>query len=239
MSIRWLAPTDPPEAFPNVEQALTEPDGLLAAGGDLAPARILEAYRRGIFPWYEEGQPILWWSPDPRTVLLPKDIHVSRRLARTISQQPFDLSADRAFRDVVTGCSQPRNYTDGTWITSAMADAYQALHHQGWAHSVEAWQDGELVGGIYGVALGRVFFGESMFSRRRDASKVVLVATARFVDALGFELIDCQVHSQHLQTMGATRVSRHDFVNRLADLIDQGPGPGNWDKDFSASLPLK
>jgi leucyl/phenylalanyl-tRNA--protein transferase len=226
--IPWLHPGDPPDAFPPVETALTEPDGLLCAGGDLSPARLLEAYRRGIFPWFSAGQPILWWSPDPRTVLYPAEFKVSRSLAKTLRNRGFESSFDRAFDQVVERCADPTLRPEGTWITPQMRAAYRRLHDLGFSHSVEVWDRGELVGGLYGIALGRVFFGESMFSTERDASKVALHALVRSLQDRGARLIDCQVESEHLRSLGARSLPRHQFTLELADAIENlEPGP-SW-----------
>ena len=227
-ALRWLSRADGPDAFPPPHEALTEPNGLLAAGGDLAPARLLAAYRRGIFPWYEEGQPILWWSPDPRAVLYPNALKVSRSLKRSLTKRGFEVTVDSAFERVVERCAEPRRYTNATWITDEMAQAYSRLHRLGWAHSFETWRAGVLVGGLYGVAIGRVFFGESMFSRAADASKVALV---RMVDALrtrGFALIDCQVASQHMTSLGAVALPRSEFLERLDELCEPAGEPQPW-----------
>jgi len=229
---RWLAAADPPDAFPPVEEALSEPDGLLAMGGDLSSRRLLTAYTRGIFPWYEAGQPILWWSPDPRAVLWPDDLHVSRRLHRTLRRSTLKTTCDRAFGDVVQRCAEPRRYADSTWITPEMRTAYIGLHKLGWAHSFEAWQDDELVGGLYGVAIGRVYFGESMFSRVNDASKIVLIRAIEFLKTEGFALIDCQVWSSHLRTLGATTVPRRSFLRYLRELCDPAGDPGPWSRNY-------
>lgn len=209
-------------AFPDPRWATTE--GLLAVGGDLSPARLLLAYRLGIFPWYGEGDPILWWSPDPRCVLFPTQIHVSRRLARTIGQGRFGLTCNRAFTRVLSACADVRvKHGEETWLDVAMQKAYRTLHDLGYAHSVEAWSDGELVGGLYGVALGKFFFGESMFHRRPNASKVILVQLARYLAQNEFVLLDCQVPNRHLISMGAVQIPREDF---LALLAKGGLGPG-------------
>jgi leucyl/phenylalanyl-tRNA--protein transferase len=217
--IPWLAPDAAPDAFPPVGEALTEPDGLLCAGGDLSEARLLQAYRRGIFPWYSEGQPILWWSPDPRAVLFPNEFKVSRSLAKTLRNRGFETTFDRAFGDVIRQCADVRQRPEGTWITRQMTAAYERLHAAGFAHSVETWLDGQLVGGLYGVALGRVFFGESMFSRERDASKVAFKQLVDTSLALGVDLIDCQVANPHLSSLGARDLPRHEFVARIARAI--------------------
>jgi leucyl/phenylalanyl-tRNA--protein transferase len=213
--IPWLRPDDPPSAFPPVETALSEPNGLLCAGGDLSPTRLIEAYRRGIFPWFSAGQPILWWSPDPRTVLEPAAMRVTRSLAKSLRNRGFVVTADRAFGEVVERCADPELRPEGTWITGAMRSAYLRLHELGWAHSIETWLDGRLVGGLYGVAIGRVFFGESMFSLERDASKVALCALAQWFRESDDCLIDCQVASAHLESLGAHSIPRHEFLGRL------------------------
>ena len=223
--IPWL---DSGDQFPDVERALAEPNGLLAAGADLSLPRLLEAYRNGIFPWFSREQPILWWSPDPRMVLFPAELKVSRSLARTIRNTPFEVRADTAFGDVLEGCRQPRREESGTWITEEMADAYCDLHRAGYAHSVETWLDGELVGGLYGVALGRAFFGESMFTRISDASKVALVALARQLERWEFGVVDCQMNTAHLASFGAREIPRADFTRRLRELVHYDPVPAPW-----------
>jgi leucyl/phenylalanyl-tRNA--protein transferase len=228
MALRWLSRSDAADRFPSPSEALTEPNGLLAAGGDLAPERLLAAYRRGIFPWYEEGQPILWWSPDPRAVLEPGGVRVSRSLRRSLIKGGFELRIDTAFEDVVAGCAAPRHYGGSTWITAEMASAYARLHRLGWAHSFETWLDGTLVGGLYGVAIGRVFFGESMFTRVSDASKVALVNMANHVRERGFDLIDCQVSSAHVASLGAVNVPRAEFLARLDSSCEPRGTPGSW-----------
>jgi leucyl/phenylalanyl-tRNA--protein transferase len=227
-TLRWLSSADAADRFPPASQALTEPNGLLAAGGDLSPKRLLAAYRRGIFPWYEEGQPILWWSPDPRAVLRPDGVKVSRSLRRSLNKGGFELKIDHAFEAVVAACAEPRRYTDATWITREMAAAYTRLHRMGWAHSFESWREGELVGGLYGVAIGRVFFGESMFTRATDASKVALVRLAEHLAARSFQLIDCQVASAHVASLGATSVSRSNFLALLDEYCEPRGEPERW-----------
>ena len=228
--LRWIDPGDPPEAFPDPSRALSDPDGLLAVGGDLSPARLLYAYRHGIFPWYHGEQPILWWSPDPRAVLFPRDVHISRSLRRRMNAGGYRLSFDTAFDEVMSACGGPRaNQPEGgTWITPAMQAAYAGLHRLGHAHSVEIWMDGELAGGLYGIALGHVFFGESMFSRRTDASKLTLVHLARQLDAWGYRLIDCQVHSDHIQSMGSVLIPRAAFLRLLAAYCSGPEQPMPW-----------
>lgn len=223
--IPWL---DDEPGFPPVETALRDPNGLLAAGGSLAPEWLLAAYRRGIFPWYSEGEPILWWSPDPRLVLVPSRIKVSRSLRKTLRSGRFEIRFDTAFAQVIAACAQPRAPTVGTWITPAMQQAYVRMHQLGYAHSVEAWSCGTLVGGLYGIALGRAFFGESMFSRQSDASKACLVHLARYLDAREFAVIDCQMTTAHLCSLGAVEMPRHSFCRQLAQLVDLGDGPGKW-----------
>ncbi len=231
---RWLTIADAPDDFPPLAEALTDPNGLIALGGDLNPDRLLAAYPRGIFPWYEDGQPILWWSPDPRAVLWPQDLHVSRRLERTRRRLGLRLTSDTHFAHVVDRCAEPRRYADSTWITSEMRTAYCMLHELGWAHSIEAWQENELVGGLYGVAIGRVFFGESMFSKISDASKIALVGAIEYLVARGFALIDCQVWSSHLESLGATTLPRTEFVAMLTDYCHPPGEPGPWAEDFAA-----
>lgn len=211
----WIRPDDSPDAFPDVELAMREPDGLLAAGGDLSPARLLAAYPAGIFPWYEAGQPILWWSPDPRCVLWPKDFHLSRRLSRQMRAACFQVRFNTAFAQVIEACAAPRRFQQGTWITSEMQSAYVRLHDDGWAHSIEIWDGDRLVGGVYGLAIGRVFFGESMFSAAPNTSKMALACLARQMIANDMDLIDCQVASPHLTTLGARSIPRSDFINVL------------------------
>jgi len=223
--IPWLDSGDP---FPEVERALAEPNGLLAAGADLSLPRLLEAYRNGIFPWFSHDQPILWWSPDPRMVLFPAELKVSRSLARTLRSTRFEVRADTAFDAVIEGCRQPRRGESGTWITEEMAEAYGTLHRAGFAHSVETWLDDKLVGGLYGVALGRAFFGESMFARVSDASKVALVALARQLQHWGFGVIDCQMNTAHLASLGAREIPRAEFTRRLRELVHYAPVPVPW-----------
>ncbi|MFP5504992.1 MAG: leucyl/phenylalanyl-tRNA--protein transferase [Gammaproteobacteria bacterium] len=227
----WLTPEDPDAPFPPVENALRDPDGLLAIGGDLQPERLLRAYRHGIFPWYSAGQPILWWSPDPRMVLEPAALKISRSLRKTLRKRPYRITLDSAFAAVMQGCAEPRADAHGTWITPEMQRAYQRLHALGYAHSAEAWQDGELVGGLYGVALGRVFFGESMFTRRSDASKIAFVHLVRQLQSWGFTLIDCQVYTGHLESLGATPIPRRDFIARLERDALPPDRAGRWQLD--------
>jgi leucyl/phenylalanyl-tRNA---protein transferase len=218
--------------FPPVDLASTE--GLLAVGGDLRPERLLEAYRHGIFPWYSDDQPILWWSPDPRTVLFPEKLHISRSLKRSLRLGIFNVTLDSRFREVMFGCAGPRpQYPDGgTWITVEMLEAYTKLHELGYAHSVETWQEGQLVGGLYGVALGGAFFAESMFTKVDDASKVALVFLVRQLQVWGFRIIDCQQSSPHVMAFGAEEIPRQDFLNRLTEAIALPDRHGHWQLDI-------
>lgn len=233
--IVWLSPSDPPEAFPDVAEALTDPDGLLAAGGDLDPKRILVAYRKGIFPWYDDGQPILWWSPDPRCILRPADLHLSRRLRQQIRNSDAELRFNQAFADVIRACAGERKSQQGTWITDDIMAAFERLHADGWAHSVEIWEDGQLVGGVYGLCIGRVFFGESMFSARPNTSKMALFGLTRHMHAEGLELLDCQVVSQHLVTLGASTIDRAEFT----EILDRACSPPSRHESWPrASMPI-
>jgi leucyl/phenylalanyl-tRNA--protein transferase len=229
--IFWLHPNLEPDAFPDVELALDEPNGLLAAGGDLSPQRILAAYRLGIFPWYSDGEPILWWSPDPRAVLFPESIKISRSLKKTLNKKLFDVRLDTAFDQVIRACAQPRKDGAGTWITGPMYETYCQLHRDGFAHSVECWQNGRLVGGLYGLALGKVFFGESMFSLVTDASKVALVHLVWQLKRWRFGMIDCQVTSSHLASLGATDIPRREFIQLLNRWVNEPGQPGAWHFD--------
>ncbi|MDJ0906707.1 MAG: leucyl/phenylalanyl-tRNA--protein transferase [Woeseiaceae bacterium] len=226
--ITWLSPADPPESFPAVATALTEPDGLLAAGGDLAPERLLAAYARGIFPWFEEGQPILWWSPDPRCVLWPDKLHLSRRLKQQLRNSTAELRINTAFDEVIRACAGKRRSQQGTWITDEMASAYQRMHREGWAHSVEIWDDGALAGGLYGLCIGRVFFGESMFSAQPNTSKMALLGLTRHMRSTGLELLDCQVPSPHLFTLGAEFMPRAEFSAFLDTACDPPDPHDAW-----------
>ena len=230
--IPWLRPG---KAFPPLTEALREPNGLLAAGGDLSIQSLLEAYRQGIFPWYGEDDPILWWSPDPRMVLFPSELHLTRSLRKTLRSGMFEVTADREFSEVILACQGPRNGESGTWITEQMLDAYNALHRAGHAHSIEAWADGTLAGGLYGVAIGNAFFGESMFTRVSNASKVALVTLVRQLQAWGFGMIDCQMRTQHLATFGAREIPRREFAQRLSELVDYRREPGAWRLDADGS----
>lgn len=224
----WLDSSDPPDAFPDIEEALREPDGLLAAGGDLSSERLLNAYRKGIFPWYDDEQPILWWSPDPRCVLRPADFHVSRRLRRDLLRSKATLTFNQSFGEVVRACAAPRIAQQGTWITADMILAYKQLHREGWAHSVEVWQDGRRVGGLYGLAIGKVFFGESMYSLKPNTSKFAMLGLSRFLLRNDVALIDCQVISRHLLSLGATMISRPDFRRELDSACNPATRIRNW-----------
>ncbi|MDR3056193.1 MAG: leucyl/phenylalanyl-tRNA--protein transferase [Zoogloeaceae bacterium] len=229
--IPWLQGNAP---FPPLSQALREPNGLLAAGNDLSLPRLLQAYRQGIFPWFSAGEPVLWWSPDPRMALFPAEFRLHRSLLKTLRGGGYEVRLDTAFSQVINACAQtPRPGQDGTWITDDIAAAYRALHDAGWAHSVETWMDGELVGGLYGVAIGRMFYGESMFTRRRDASKIAFAHLARFLRAREFGLIDCQMNTAHLASLGAREISRAEFIARLENLT-MAAKPAFWRADAAA-----
>ena len=223
-----LKPDSADLRFPPVE--LASPEGLLAVGGDLRAERLLEAYRHGIFPWYNPGQPILWWSLDPRAVLFPSKLRVARSLHKTLRQKKFEVTLDTAFRDVISACAQPRNGRagPGTWITPEMIEAYCVLHERGFAHSAESWRDGKLAGGVYGVALGNAFFGESMFSHETDASKVAFVHLVRQLEHWGFAFVDCQLPTAHLFSLGAVEIRRSDFMDRLERALQQPEHSGRW-----------
>ena len=224
--IPWLGPRTP---FPPLDAALEEPNGLLAASPDLTPERLVDAYRRGIFPWYSGDQPVLWWCPDPRMVLYTDEFRVARSLRRVVKEGRFEIRADSAFRSVMEGCALiPRPGQLGTWITPAIVDAYCALHERGFAHSVEAWRDGRLVGGLYGVAIGRVFFGESMFADEDDASKVALVHLVAMLRARDFPMIDCQQETAHLARFGARPIPRKAFADHLATLVNCAAPDSAW-----------
>jgi leucyl/phenylalanyl-tRNA--protein transferase len=231
--IPWLEKDAP---FPPLRRALKEPNGLLAAGGDLSPERLLEGYRHGIFPWFSEGDPILWWSPDPRMVLFPAELKISRSLGKTLRNRSYEVRFDSAFNEVIASCAAPRKGAPGTWISDAMIAAYLELHRLGHAHSVETWIGGELAGGLYGVAMGGVFFGESMFSRARDASKIALAALVARVGAEGFGLIDCQMRTRHLETLGAREIPRARFSRLLEELIHYPRSPGTWSGESFAQV---
>ena len=236
-AITYLHPDDPPDTFPDPSTEAGEADGLLAVGGDLRPERLLAAYRHGIFPWYEVGQPILWWSPDPRAVLLPAELHISRSLRRTLRSDRYRVSVDTAFARVIDACADARGGA-GTWITPEMRTAYVQLHQLGHAHAVESWLGDQLVGGLYGIAIGGVFFGESMFSRAADASKVALVRLVRLLESRGVELIDCQVATGHLATLGSRLLPRRDFLARVQELTSRAAPEGDWREPPIVTAPL-
>ncbi len=225
--IHWLRGDAP---FPPIERALDEPNGLLAAGGDLSPERLLSAYRLGIFPWYSEGQPILWWSPDPRMVLFVDELKVARSLRRAVDKRRFDIRVDTAFAAVIDACAAPRPGQRGTWITGTMVDAYVQLHRLGYAHSVEAWDGATLAGGLYGISIGRMFFGESMFARATDASKIALVHLADILKRRDMPLIDCQQDTAHLARLGARPISRKEFAGAVTRLVNSTAPVATWDQ---------
>jgi leucyl/phenylalanyl-tRNA---protein transferase len=230
--IPWLSAEN--NNFPPTSTALSEPNGLLAVGGDLNPSRLINAYHLGIFPWFDELQPLLWWSPDPRSVIIPENIHISRSLRKTIRSGRFKVTADTCFNRVIELCSKTRNEVVGTWITDEMKAAYNALHSMGYAHSIETWNnDQQLVGGLYGLALGRVFFGESMFSLESDASKTAFVALTSNLRRQGYVLIDCQIESGHMNSLGATNISRERFESMLRDNTNRPSTKSNWQTEFN------
>jgi leucyl/phenylalanyl-tRNA--protein transferase len=226
--IPWLAATDD---FPPVARALKEPNGLLAAGADLSVPRLVRAYRSGIFPWFNDDQPILWWSPDPRMVMLPAELKVSRSLGKRLRRRDYEVRADTAFGAVMRACAAPREGNPGTWITPQMVEAYEAFHRAGYAHSLETWIGGELAGGLYGVALGRAFFGESMFTRATDASKIALAHLARQLERWGYGIIDCQMTTPHLARLGAREMPRAAFIRKLGELVNYPQTGGIWRLD--------
>jgi leucyl/phenylalanyl-tRNA--protein transferase len=231
--LAWLDPDN--LKFPPTSEAWREPNGLLAAGGDLSAERLLAAYRRGIFPWYQQGQPPLWWSPDPRSILIPERLHISRSLARDVRRRRFRITADTAFRQVMLACAAPRDSEGGTWITSDMVNAYEVLHRRSIAHSIEAWDDrGHLAGGLYGLAIGQAFFGESMFSLKANASKTALVALTAQLRQWSFKLIDCQVENEHLVSLGAERVTRNHFESLLHEATSEHRPDSLWTDAFAA-----
>lgn len=230
----WIPYNAGPYDFPDLENALDHPDGLLAIGGDLSPSRIMVAYRRGIFPWYSDDQPILWWSPSERMIMFPENLKVSRSLRKTIRKHAFTLTMDTCFRQVVIECAGPRRHEEGTWITPEVLEAYCQLHYYDFAHSVECWYDGQLVGGLYGVSLGKVFFGESMFSHLTDASKVAYSHFVWQLQRWGYELIDCQIHTEHLESLGAYLIPRQAYRKLLDRLCEVKGYHGPW--QFDADL---
>ncbi|HEX9672613.1 MAG TPA: leucyl/phenylalanyl-tRNA--protein transferase [Burkholderiales bacterium] len=226
--IPWLGPGDP---FPPVERALEEPNGLLAAGADLSEARLLDAYASGIFPWYSAGQPVLWWSPDPRMVLIPAELRIPRSLKKRLARRDYEVRADSAFEEVIRACAEPRRGQEGTWITDDMAEAYLRLHRSGRAHSVETWIGGTLAGGLYGVELGHMFYGESMFARVPDASKIALAHLVRQLARRDCAMIDCQMKTQLLARFGAHEIPRREFVRKLTELVNYPRTGRTWSLD--------
>jgi leucyl/phenylalanyl-tRNA--protein transferase len=226
--IPWLTEND---RFPPVERALKDPNGLLAAGADLSLPRLVEAYQNGIFPWYSDDQPLLWWSPDPRMVLFPDELRISRSLRKRLARRDYEVRLDTAFDVVIEACSAPRTGQQGTWITPDVAEAYSDLARAGFAHSVETWIDGELAGGLYGVALGRMFYGESMFTRVPDASKLALAHLVRQLGRWEFGMIDCQMKTAHLARFGAREIPRADFIRKLANLVNYPVTTRKWRLD--------
>lgn len=225
--IPWLSPKH--YGFPDPSLALDEPNGLLAVGGDLSPERILAAYHQGIFPWFNPGDPILWWSPNPRTVVFPSQLHISKSLRKTLRKGIYRVTFDHCFREVMRACAAPRTYADGTWISDEIIAGYSALHERGIAHSVEVWLGDDLVGGLYGMALGKIFFGESMFSRADNASKVGFAYLVRQLLAWDFRLIDCQVANDHLFSLGAVEMSREEFQQMLVNFTHlPAPYASSW-----------
>ena len=238
MDITWLDPHDGTAAFPNVKDALQNPEGLLAAGGDLSINRLLNAYRQGIFPWYEDGQPILWWSPNPRGVMHTDKFKISVSLRKALRRHQWTVTFDGNFKKTVIACAAPRNYARGTWITNEMTESYTALYQQGYAHSVELWDYQEhLVGGIYGVLIGKMFFGESMFSFETNASKIALAYLVTHLHHWGFPLLDCQLPSAHLASLGAEAVTRVDYINAMAPLCNQQLNNFKWKLDKTLDVP--
>ncbi|MDB5800731.1 MAG: leucyl/phenylalanyl-tRNA--protein transferase [Rhodocyclales bacterium] len=225
--IPWLDPAAPP-CFPLTHLALREPNGLLAAGGALSPDWLLTAYQQGVFPWFSEGEPILWWSPDPRMVVLPAELRLTRSLLKTLRSGCFEVRCDTAFARVMEACAAPREIGGGTWISPQILAAYCRIYEMGWAHSIEAWLDDELVGGLYGVAIGRVFYGESMFHRATDASKVAFAHLVRLLERQNFAVIDCQMTTSHLRSLGGRELPRNEFLHGLAEWTQENVRPGKW-----------
>ena len=237
INLPWLDPHNENAPFPSPKQALDNPRGLVAAGGDLSPARILRAYRLGLFPWYEQGQPILWWSPNPRGVLYPNAFIAHKSLQKTLKRRCWQITYDESFQDVIAACAQPRDYARSTWITQDMMRAYCHLHQLNHAHSVEVCdQSGDLIGGIYGLSIGTIFFAESMFSRVTDTSKVALLYLCAYLDNWGYTLIDTQLPSSHLTSLGGIEISRKDYLSRLSKHIEAAPHYHAWQKGHSIDI---
>lgn len=228
MQLPMLDPSNPDQSFPAIESATKEPDGLLAVGGCLSSQRLISAYKQGIFPWYNPGESILWWSPNPRLVLLPENIIISRSLKKTLRRKTFTVTYDQAFTQVMQYCAESRHNIEGTWISDEMILAYTQLHELGVAHSFEAWDGEQLVGGLYGVAIGHIFFGESMFHKKTDASKVAFCSLVQQLEQWDYQLIDCQVHTAHLSSLGAKEISREEFSGLLAQLCLYKPHDSAW-----------
>jgi leucyl/phenylalanyl-tRNA--protein transferase len=226
--IDWLDPNDPNAPFPTPDRALNDPNGLLAAGGDLSPERLINAYRHTIFPWFAEGDPLLWWSPNPRMVLRPEQFRLHRSLRRSLRRRRPEVAFDRDFAAVVSACAAPREEEGGTWITQEMAEAYSKLFHLGHVHTVECYDGGRLVGGLYGVAIGAIFYGESMFSRCNDASKWALFHLCHWLGHWGYQLIDCQMSTPHLLSLGASEIDRAEFVRLVLDYRDRAVAETAW-----------
>ncbi|MGI9281285.1 MAG: leucyl/phenylalanyl-tRNA--protein transferase [Endozoicomonas sp.] len=225
-TIPQLDPDQP--QFPPIHEALDYPDGLLAMGGNLEPETLVDAYQNGIFPWFNEGEPILWWSPNPRMVLYPDQLHISRSMNRFLKKHPYRVSFDEAFNEVMTACSSPRANQEGTWIIDEMKEAYSELHQQGFAHSVEVWSENKLMGGLYGVAIDKIFFGESMFSFATNTSKLAMISLCKELLRRNFRLVDCQIHSPHLESLGAKMISRDAFLKALKDGCRTPPTSAHW-----------
>lgn len=232
LDLYWIDPELPPDHFPDLKHALNEPNGLLAFGGDLSVERLIAAYERGIFPWYSKHEPILWWSPNPRSIIIPNEFKPSRSLRKRIRKNDYKITLDQSFIEVIKSCAAPRKYSAETWITEEMMEAYIQLHQLGIAHSVEAWKDNKLVGGLYGVSLGKAFFGESMFSTATDASKVSLAWLIEQLKHWKFELIDCQVNSDHMESLGAKEIPREQFLSFLSSHCSGQTRQGKWSFDI-------
>jgi len=222
----WLEPDA--TNFPSTDLALDDPNGLLAAGSTLSTEQLVCAYRKGIFPWFEDGQPVLWWTPSPRLVLSPSQLHVSKSMKKLMRKNRYQVTTDKSFEAVIRACAEPREGQAGTWITDEIVEAYVELHELGFAHSIEVWEQDVLIGGLYGIAMGRVFFGESMFSRAANASKLGFITLAKHLDSLGFELIDCQVQTDHLESLGAYEIDRSEFEDKLLNYIEGSSTPPGW-----------
>lgn len=237
IDLYWIDPELPADHFPDLKHAMSEPNGLLAFGGDLSIERLIAAYERGIFPWYSKHEPILWWSPNPRSIIIPNEFKPSRSLRKKIRKNEYQITLDQSFHEVIKNCAAPRKYCDGTWITEEMMEAYLQLHQFGIAHSVEAWKDNKLVGGLYGVSLGKAFFGESMFSSATDASKVCLAYLIEQLKLWNFELIDCQVNSEHMESLGAREIPRNEFMDFLSSHCSGQTKQGKWcfDPQFTSN----